>query len=178
MHPELPVDLGPELQLRRATRGDLDAILDLLADDPVSAGRGDRNRPEDRSAYEQAFAAIDRDPAQLLLVAESAANGVVGTMQLTLIPGLARRGAMRLQIEAVRVRSDRRSAGIGGRMIRWAMEVAPGMGAALVQLTSDAARDDAHRFYDRLGFTASHVGFKYAPPSELVSALGGPPLIE
>jgi len=86
-------------------------------------------------------------------------------MQLTLIPGLARRGAMRLQIEAVRVRSDRRSGGIGGRMIRWAMNAAHAAGAALVQLTSDAARVDTHRFYERLGFTASHVGFKYRPPS-------------
>lgn len=155
--------------MRRATLDDLDTILELLADDAVSAGRGDRNRPEDRPAYERAFAAIERDPAQLILVAESEADGVVGTMQLTLIPGMARRGAMRLQIEAVRVRSDWRSRGIGGRMIRWAMDAAPGMGAALVQLTSDAAREDAHRFYERLGFVPSHVGFKYSPPSELVS---------
>ena len=151
--------------MRRAELRDLDSILRLLADDAVSAGRGDRNRPEDRPAYERAFAAIDRDPAQLLLVTESEGDGIIGTMQLSLLPGLARRGAMRLQIEAVRVRSDRRSAGIGGRMIRWAMEAAPGMGAALVQLTSDAAREDAHRFYERLGFVPSHVGFKYAPPA-------------
>ncbi|MDQ0893834.1 GNAT family N-acetyltransferase [Agromyces ramosus] len=162
--PELPVDLTPEVRMRRATLRDVDAILRLLGDDAVSAGRGDLNRPEDRPAYERAFAAIDRDPAQLLLVAESEADGVMGTMQLTLIPGMARRGAMRLQIEAVRVRSDRRSGGIGGRMIRWAMDAAPGVGAALVQLTSDAARVDAHRFYERLGFAPSHVGFKYTPP--------------
>jgi GNAT superfamily N-acetyltransferase len=151
--------------MRRAELRDLDDILRLLADDPVSAGRGDRNRPEDRPAYERAFAAIDHDPAQLLLVAESEADGVLGTMQLSLLPGLARRGAMRLQIEAVRVRSDRRSGGIGGRMIRWAMDAASDLGAALVQLTSDAAREDAHRFYERLGFVPSHVGFKYAPVS-------------
>lgn len=163
--PELPVELKPEVRIRRAVASDLDSILGLLGDDAVSAGRGDRNRPEDRPAYERAFAAIDRDPAQLLLVAESRADGVIGTMQLTLIPGLARRGAMRLQIEAVRVRSDRRSGGIGGRMIRWAVDAAPGLGAALVQLTSDAAREDAHRFYERLGFVPSHVGFKYAVPS-------------
>lgn len=165
LRPELPADLAPDVRLRRATADDLDAILALLADDPVSATRGDRNRPEDRPAYQRAFAAIDRDPAQLLLVAESEADGVIGTMQLTVIPGLARRGAQRLQIEAVRVRSDRRSGGIGGRMIRWAMDAAPAAGAALVQLTSDAARADAHRFYERLGFTASHVGFKYRPPA-------------
>jgi len=147
--------------LRDARPGDLDAILGLLADDPVSASRGDANRPEDRPAYERAFEAIDADPAQDLLVAESADGDVLGTMQLTLIPGLARVGALRMQIEAVRVRSDQRSSGIGSAMIRWAMEVAPERGAALVQLTSDAARVDAHRFYERLGFTASHVGFKY-----------------
>lgn len=165
LRPELPVDLAPDVRLRRATVDDLGAILALLADDAVSAGRGDRDRAEDLPAYERAFAAIDRDPAQLLLVVESGADGVVGTMQLTLIPGLARRGAMRLQIEAVRVRSDRRAGGIGSRMMRWAMDAAPGAGAALVQLTSDAARVDAHRFYERLGFTASHVGFKYRPPA-------------
>jgi len=167
--PELPIDLTPEVRMRRAVLSDVDAILRLLGDDAVSAGRGDRNRPEDRPAYERAFAAIDRDPAQLLLVAESEFDGVVGTMQLTRIPGMARRGALRLQIEAVRVRSDRRSGGIGGRMIRWAMDAAPGLGAALVQLTSDASREDAHRFYERLGFAPSHVGFKYVPPAAAVS---------
>jgi len=73
--------------MRRATIDDLDTILELLADDALSASRGDRNRPEDRPAYERAFAAIDRDPAQLMLVAVSGADGVIGTMQLTLIPG-------------------------------------------------------------------------------------------
>ena len=151
--------------LRRAVIGDLDAILALLADDPVSAARGDRARPEDRPAYERAFAAIDADTAQQVLVAVTDAGEVVGTMQLTVIPGLARVGASRLQIEAVRVRSDQRGRGIGGAMIRWAMDEAPALGAALVQLTSDAARVDAHRFYERLGFEASHVGFKYRPPT-------------
>lgn len=148
--------------LRRATHDDLTAILELLADDPVSAARGDTARQEDLPEYERAFQAIDRDPAQQLLVAASTEGEVLATMQLTLIPGLARVGASRLQIEAVRVRADQRSRGIGGAMIRWAMDAAPGLGARLVQLTSDASRVDAHRFYERLGFTASHVGFKYA----------------
>lgn len=149
--------------LRRARHEDLDAILALLADDPVSAARGDRARPEDRPDYERAFAAIDADAAQQLLVAVTDAGEVVGTMQLTVIPGLARVGASRLQIEAVRVSAAQRNRGIGAAMIRWAMEQAPALGAGLVQLTSDAARVDAHRFYERLGFTASHVGFKYRP---------------
>ena len=150
--------------LRRATRNDLPAILGLLADDPISASRGDADRAEDLPVYESAFAAIDEDPAQQLLVATSTEGEVIGTMQLTVIPGLARVGSSRLQIEAVRVRADHRSRGIGGAMIRWAVDKAPTYGAQLVQLTSDAARVDAHRFYERLGFTASHVGFKYPVP--------------
>ncbi|BDZ50398.1 N-acetyltransferase [Frondihabitans sucicola] len=155
----LPTRGGDHL-LRRATADDLDAILQLLADDPISASRGDRARAEDRPAYERAFEAIDRDLAQQLLVAVDEEGVVVGTMQLTLIPGLARQGATRLQIEAVRVRADRRSHGIGAAMMRWAVASAREQGAALVQLTSDSARVDAHRFYERLGFTGSHVGFK------------------
>ena len=151
--------------LRRALPQDLSAIVGLLADDSISASRGDADRPEDRPAYERAFAAIDADPAQQLLVATSLLGDVLATMQLTVIPGLARVGSSRLQIEAVRVRSDQRGRGIGGAMIRWAVHMAPSFGAALVQLTSDAARVDAHRFYERLGFTASHVGVKHAVPT-------------
>ena len=152
------------IALREATRNDLTVILELLADDPVSAARGDTDRAEDLPAYERAFDAIAADSAQQLLVAATPEGEVVATMQLTVIPGLARVGASRLQIEAVRVRSDQRNRGIGGAMIRWAVASAPEFGAQLVQLTSDAARTDAHRFYERLGFTASHVGFKYAVP--------------
>ena len=151
--------------LRRAAHEDLPALLQLLADDPVSASRGDTDRAEDRPAYERAFVAIDSDPAQQLLVATSLQGEVLATMQLTVIPGLARVGSSRLQIEAVRVRSDQTSRGIGGAMIRWAVDNAESYGAQLVQLTSDAARTDAHRFYEPLGFEASHVGFKCAVPA-------------
>lgn len=147
--------------IRRARITDLDAMLGLLADDPISASRGDTASADDRPAYERAFAAIEADAAHQLLVVVVAGE-VVGTMQLTVIPGLARQGAARLQIEAVRVRSDSRNLGIGAAMIRWAVSQAPALGVTLVQLTSDAARVDAHRFYERLGFTASHVGFKLA----------------
>jgi GNAT superfamily N-acetyltransferase len=132
-----------QAHLRRAIRDDLTPLIRLLADDAISASRGDAAREQDRPAYERAFEA----------------------MQLTVIPGLSRRGAFRLQVEAVRVRSDQRGKGIGGAMIRWALDAAPGMGVRLVQLTSDAAREDAHRFYERLGFTASHVGFKCSVPA-------------
>jgi GNAT superfamily N-acetyltransferase len=85
---------------------------------------------------------------------------VVGTLQLTIIPGLARKGTRRGQVEAVRVRSDQRGNGLGGQLMDWAVEESRRRGCALVQLTSDASRVDAHRFYERLGFVASHQGFK------------------
>ena len=137
----------------------------LLADDPISAARGDSAAEADRAAYLRALEAISRDPANELVVAVSAEDVLVGTMQLTRIPGMARQGATRLLIEAVRVGSPVRSAGIGTAMMRWAMgPAAESLGASLVQLTSDAARTDARRFYERLGFEASHVGFKYRVP--------------
>jgi GNAT superfamily N-acetyltransferase len=85
---------------------------------------------------------------------------VVGTLQLTTVPGLSHRGASRALIEAVRVHGDERGGGLGTRLIEWAVEEARRQGCRMVQLTSDATRLDAHRFYERLGFTASHVGFK------------------
>ncbi len=135
--------------LRRATAADLPAIVGLLADDPISRSRGDAGGSENLPALEKAFAAIDSDPAQQLLVVAGPSGDLVATMQLTVIPGLARAGASRLQIEAVRVRTDMRARGIGGAMIGWALDAAPALGAGLVQLTSDAARVDAHRFTKR-----------------------------
>lgn len=147
--------------LRRATIEDADAVIGLLSDDPISAARGDRASEDDRPAYTAALAEILADGSNDLLVVELD-DVVVGTLQLTLIPGMARRGAKRLLVEAVRVRTDLRSSGIGSAAMRWVSDVAaPALGAALVQLTSDAARTDAHRFYERLGYVGSHVGFKY-----------------
>lgn len=148
--------------LRDATERDLDALMQLLADDPISATRGDVGDSHDRPAYLVALRAIISDPANALIVTVDASDTLVGTMQLTRIPGMARRGSTRLLVEAVRVRSDQRSSGIGGAMMRWVTDVAAReLGSSLVQLTSDAARRDAHRFYERLGFTGSHIGFKY-----------------
>lgn len=90
----------------------------------------------------------------------TAAGEVVGTMQLSFIPGLSRRGALRAQIEAVRVRGDYRGQGLGRAMFDWAIGEARRRGCALVQLTTDKTRTDAHRFYDGLGFVASHEGLK------------------
>jgi GNAT superfamily N-acetyltransferase len=147
---------GSIYAVRRATRADVGAIVELIAADQIGATR----EGGDLAPYERAFAAIDADPAQLVVVVADDAHEVVGTLQLTVIPGLARRGATRAQIEAVRVREDLRAQGLGHALMEWAIGEARRRGCALVQLTSDKRRDEAHRFYGRLGFTASHEGFK------------------
>lgn len=157
----LQTDAPLPVVLRRAAPGDVTAIIDLIAADQLGASRDGVRDATDRAAYDAAFAAIDADPAQLLVVAE-AAGRVVGTLQLTFIPGLARRGALRVQIEAVRVRDEFRGDGLGSAMLRWAIDEARRRGCRLVQLTSDKSRADAHRFYQRLGFVASHEGMKLA----------------
>jgi GNAT superfamily N-acetyltransferase len=150
--------------VRRATADDTDAVIALLADDPISAARGDVASDEDRPAYAQGLLEILAEPSNDLLVVELD-GAIVGTLQLTSIPGMARRGARRLLVEAVRVQSSLRSSGIGSAVMRWVGEVAaPAVGATMVQLTSDAARTDAHRFYERLGYVGSHRGFKYTVP--------------
>ncbi|WP_448003153.1 N-acetyltransferase family protein [Agromyces bauzanensis] len=150
---------GSPFTLRRARRDDLGALIELIAADAFRAN-DDTVAPERLGAYERAFDAIDADPAQTLVAVESSDGAVVGTMQLTLIPGLARGGATRMQVEAVRVAESARGLGLGTAMMQWVIEAALASGAVLVQLTSDARRADAHRFYERLGFEASHVGFK------------------
>jgi GNAT superfamily N-acetyltransferase len=147
---------GATYDVRRAVRGDVATIVDLLAADQIGATRDGG----DLAPYEQAFAAIDADPAHLLVVLADSAGAVVGTLQLAFLPGLARRGALRAQIEAVRVREDLRGRGLGEALIGWAIEESRRRGCGLVQLTSDKRRADAHRFWDRLGFTPSHEGFK------------------
>ncbi len=143
--------------IRRATRADVPAIVAMLADDALGVSR---ERPGD-PVYEAAFDAVTADPNQLLVVAEVAGEPA-GTLQLTFIPGLSRLGAVRAQIEAVRIRSDQRGSGLGGELVGWAVDTARERGCALVQLTTDVSRADAHRFYERLGFRASHVGMKLA----------------
>lgn len=162
---DLPATLtaaAKELTLRRASEHDLRALMLLLADDPISASRGDRADDSDAAAYRSALAAIVADPSNELLVVVDGADEPIATMQLTCIPGMARRGSTRLLVEAVRVRSDTRSSGVGSAMMRWVTAcAAPAVAASLVQLTSDEERQDAHRFYERLGFIGSHRGFKY-----------------
>ena len=145
-----------QVVLRRATASDVAAVVGLIADDQLGATR---ENVGDLTAYLRAFAVIDADPAQLLVVLDD--DGVVvGTMQVSFIPGLSRGGALRGQVEAVRVADSHRGQRLGEQMVRWAVGEAARRGCALVQLTTDTRRTDAHRFYERLGFTASHVGFK------------------
>jgi GNAT superfamily N-acetyltransferase len=140
----------------RATRRDVRDIVTLLHDDELGA----RRELDELAPYEAAFEAIDRDPNHLLLVVKADSNAVVGTMQLTLLPGLARGATTRLQIEAVRIAASARGTGLGSALFEWAHDYGRRHGATLAQLTTDKARDDAHRFYARLGYTATHEGMK------------------
>ncbi|MCL7379545.1 MULTISPECIES: GNAT family N-acetyltransferase [unclassified Streptomyces] len=145
-----------DLNIRSAAPDDIPAIVAMLADDPLGA---QRESPDDLTPYTEAYERLARDPNQHIVVAELDGR-IVGTLQLTIIPGLSRRGATRSIIEAVRVHADARGSGLGTRFIEWAVDESRRQGCQLIQLTSDASRTDAHRFYERLGFTASHVGFK------------------
>lgn len=146
------------LSFREARPEDLPAIVALLADDGLGRGRESSDASLD-PAYVRAFAAIDADPRNVMLVTERAGE-VIGYCQVTFIPGLSRRGAERALIESVRVATHLRNHGIGAAMMRHVIDLAKARGASLVQLTSDRRRDDAHRFYERLGFVRSHFGFK------------------
>ena len=147
---------GGTFSLRRARRGDLPRILALLADDQLGAVR---ESADDPAPYERAFDAIDADPAHLLVVGELDGE-VVATFQVSYIPGLSRKGSWRSQIEAVRVSGELRGQGVGALMIQWAIDQARERGCSLIQLTTDKSRVAAHRFYERLGFVASHEGMK------------------
>ncbi|MEU3858137.1 GNAT family N-acetyltransferase [Streptomyces sp. NPDC028722] len=145
-----------DLEIRDATADDLPAIVAMLADDPLGA---QRESPDDLTPYRAALERLDADPNQHLVVAVREGR-VIGTLQLTIIPGLSRKGATRALVEAVRIHADERGSGLGSLLIEWAVDASRRLGCHLVQLTSDKSRTDAHRFYERLGFTASHEGFK------------------
>lgn len=142
--------------IARARARDVPQLVALLADDVL----GRERESADLAPYEQAFERIDRDENQLLLAVRDEPGQIVATMQLTLLPSLSRGGATRLQIEAVRVAASTRGSGLGTALFEWAHQWGREHGAQLAQLTTDAARADAQRFYDRLGYTPSHIGLK------------------
>lgn len=147
---------GRRFNVARANESDVPALAALLADDVL----GGQRESTDLERYAVAFQEIDRDPNHLLVAVRDAEDNLVGTMQLTLIPGLARSGAKRLQIEGVRLASGTRGTGLGTALFEWAHEYGHRHGATLAQLTTDKTRTDAHRFYDRLGYQATHEGYK------------------
>jgi GNAT superfamily N-acetyltransferase len=143
---------------RDAILADLPTIIAMLAEEQIGGRADDPSEPLD-PAYLAAFDAIDRDPDQRLIVAELE-GAIIGTMQLSWLPGLLNRGAWRGQIEAVRIASDKRSLGLGAAMIGWAVERFRERDCFMAQLTSNNDRAAAHRFYERLGWKKSHSGFK------------------
>ncbi|MER6382250.1 GNAT family N-acetyltransferase [Streptomyces sp. NPDC001118] len=145
-----------DLEIRRMTADDLPAVVAMLADDPLGARR---ESTDDMTPYRAALERLDADPNQHLVVAVREGR-VIGTLQLTIIAGLSHKGTTRALIEAVRVHADERGSGLGSRLIEWAIDTSRQVGCRMVQLTSDKSRTDAHRFYERLGFSATHEGFK------------------
>ncbi len=145
---------------RRAEQKDLAAIVAMLADDVLGAAREDASLPL-HQAYCDAFSAIEQDGNQFFLVVED--MGVIaGCLQLSFIPGLSRLGMWRGQIESVRIAGSHRGQGLGGQMLQWAIDACREKGCGLVQLHTDATREDAIRFYEKLGFKPSHIGMKLA----------------
>ncbi|MBB6303476.1 GNAT superfamily N-acetyltransferase [Rhizobium leucaenae] len=151
---------GTDLLIREAREGDLPAVIALFAADALG-GHGDTTDPAAYEDYLRAFRTIQSSPDQALYVAEFRCD-VVGTFQTMITTSLTGRGSSSMIIEAVQTRSDLRGQGIGAAMINFCIAGAKSRGMRLVQLTSNAARKDAHRFYERLGFKPSHLGFKMA----------------
>lgn len=144
---------------RKAKQADLAAIVEMLIDDPLGVQREEIEFPL-ADAYQNAFEKIDGDANQELIVAETVEGQIVGTLQLSFIQYLTYRGGLRAQIEAVRIDRNYRGKGLGKQLIEWAIERAKKRGAHLIQLTTDKSRPEAISFYNRIGFQASHEGFK------------------
>jgi GNAT superfamily N-acetyltransferase len=147
-----------DLVIRVATKADVPALVAIFAADSVG-GHGDTDDPAEMPRYLAAFETISASPNDTLYVAEFL-GAVVGTFQTTEITTLTGRGSSSFTIEAVQTREDMRGRGIGAAMVRFAVAEAERRGARLVQLMSNSKREDAHRFYRRLGFAQSHAGFK------------------
>lgn len=151
-------NLEAPLAFRKATRADVYFIVKMLADDKLGSQREQFANPLP-DFYFEAFERIDQDPNQELIVVLEG-DEIVGTLQLTFIPYLTYKGGTRAQIEAVRIRKDRRGLGLGQKMFEWAINRAKERGAHLLQLTVDKQRPESRKFYHKLGFRASHDGMK------------------
>lgn len=143
---------------RLAARADLPFIVRMLADDELGSMRERYESPLPES-YVKAFEQIDNDPNHELIVAEME-DEVIGTLHLVFLPSISFQGGLRAQIESVRVDTEWRDKGIGSELMKWTIERAKARGAHIVQLTTHRSREDAHRFYERLGFSGSHLGMK------------------
>ena len=147
-----------EIFFRIATKADLPSIVRLLADDDLGSRR-EKNEDPLPDSYYLAYEKINEDPNHELIVAEL--NGqVIGTFHLMFLPSISYQGGLRAQIESVRIDTRYQSRGLGSQMMKWAIQRAKARGAHLVQLTTHKSREDAHRFYERLGFEGTHLGMK------------------
>lgn len=146
------------LKHRKATLDDLQDIIALLADDKLGSTR-EHASPQMSQAYIDAFHHIEKDANQYLMVVEKGQN-IIATCHLTLIPSLTFTGSTRLQIEAVRVHSNARGQGVGKKMIKMAIDWGKTQGATIIQLTTNKERPEALKFYETLGFSATHEGMK------------------
>lgn len=147
------------VRIRLAVASDLEDIVRMLADDPLGARREQFERPLPE-AYRRAFEAIDRDPGNELVVATDEDDRPIAVLQLTFTPFITHRGGWRASIEGVRVDTRLRSSGVGRQLISWAISRARDRGCHVIQLTSDKSRTEAIRFYEGLGFKATHEGMK------------------
>jgi len=147
-----------DIIFRLATRADLPSIVRMLADDELGSQR-ERHQDPLPDSYMKAFEQIDNDTNHELVVAEL--NGeVIGTLQLMFLPSISFQGGLRAQVESVRVDTKYRDQGIGSKLMQWTIDRAKARGAHVVQLTTHKSREEAHRFYERLGFKESHLGMK------------------
>lgn len=147
------------MKFRKATKEDIPQIVKMIADDELGKLREDYKDPLP-STYYEAFHNIDNDPNQELIVIQDSDSSIMGTLQLSFIQYLTYKGGIRAQIEAVRIRKDKRDKGLGESLFKWAIQRAKDRDAHLIQLTTDKKRPEALKFYERLGFKASHEGMK------------------
>ena len=147
-----------QLSFNEAQVIDIPALVKLLADDTLGNKREDSSEPIN-DAYHQAFKHINADPNNELIVVKTDQK-IIGMLQLTFIPYLTHTGSWRCLIEGVRIHSDYREKGLGSEFFKWAIDRAKTRNCKLMQLTSDKKRPDAIRFYEKLGFSATHEGFK------------------